>query len=57
VIVDAAWVARLPPPEPHERLVLETTAVPATPTSRLACQIRLNPALQGLVLRLPEYQV
>lgn len=57
VMVDAAWHDRLPPPEPHERLVLETTAVPATPASRLACQIRLTPALQGLVLRLPERQV
>lgn len=57
VIVDAAWAQRLPPPEPHEALVLETTAVPATPTSRLSCQIRLHAGLQGLVLHLPERQV
>ncbi len=57
VVVDAAWAARLPPPEPHELLVLETTAVPAGPGSRLSCQIRLTPALQGLVLHLPERQV
>lgn len=57
VIVDPAWAARLPPPEPHERLVLETTAVPASLTSRLSCQIRLTAALQGLVLHLPERQV
>ncbi len=57
VIVDPAWAARLPPPEPHEQLVLETTAVPATATSRLSCQIRLTAALQGLVLHLPERQV
>jgi 2Fe-2S ferredoxin len=30
--------------------------VPREPTSRLACQIRLGPALQGLVVRLPERQ-
>ena len=57
VVVDLAWVDRLPPPEAVERLVLETTAVPAGPGSRLSCQIRLTPALQGLVVRLPEFQV
>ncbi len=57
VVVDAAWADRLPDPEPLERLVLETTAVPAGPTSRLSCQIRLTPALQGLVVHLPERQV
>ncbi len=57
VIVDPAWADRLPAPEPIERLVLETTDVPAGPTSRLACQIRLTPALQGLLVHLPERQV
>jgi 2Fe-2S ferredoxin len=57
VIVDPAWAGRLPPPDSVERLVLETTAVPATPTSRLSCQIRLTPALQGLVAHLPQRQV
>lgn len=57
VIVDAAWADRLGAPDGTERMVLETTAVPAGPTSRLACQVRLTPALQGLVVRLPERQV
>ena len=57
VIVDAAWAERLPPPEAGELAVLEITAVPRGPTSRLACQIRLTPALQGLVLHLPKFQV
>ena len=57
VIVDPAWADRLPAPETIERMVLETTAVPAGPTSRLACQIRLTPALQGLRVHLPERQV
>ena len=38
-------------------MVLETTAVPAGPTSRLSCQIRLTDALQGLVVHQPERQV
>jgi len=57
VMVDAAWADRLPPPENIERMVLETTAVPAGPGSRLACQIRLTADLQGLVVRVPERQV
>ncbi len=57
VIVDAAWAARLPAAQAIERMVLETTAVQAGPTSRLACQIRLTPDLQGLVVHLPERQV
>ena len=57
VFVDAAWVDQLPPPAADERAVLEITAVPRRANSRLACQIRLTPALQGLLLRLPEYQV
>jgi 2Fe-2S ferredoxin len=57
VIIDAAWAGRLPAPEPIERMVLETTAVPATPNSRLACQVRLTDDLQGLVVHLPDRQV
>ena len=57
VFVDPAWGHRLPPPEADELAVLEITAVPRRDSSRLACQIRLTPALQGLVLHLPEYQV
>lgn len=56
VFVDPAWANRLPPPEADELAVLEITAVPRGPTSRLACQIRLTPKLQGLVLHLPERQ-
>ena len=57
VIVDPAWADRLPAPESIERMMLETAAVPAGPTSRLSCQIRLTADLQGLVVRLPERQV
>jgi 2Fe-2S ferredoxin len=56
VIVDPAWADRLPPPGDDEQAQLEATAVPREPTSRLACQIRLGPALQGLVVRVPERQ-
>ncbi|WP_077033969.1 2Fe-2S iron-sulfur cluster-binding protein [Pelomonas sp. KK5] len=56
VIVDEAWAARLPPPSASENEMLEVTAVPREPTSRLSCQIPLTPELQGLVVRLPERQ-
>ena len=56
VIVDAAWVERLPPPSANENDMLDCTAVPREAGSRLSCQIRLTPALQGLVVRLPETQ-
>ncbi len=56
VIVDAAWADRLPPISPDEESMLEMTAVPRQPTSRLSCQITLYPTLDGLVANLPEHQ-
>ncbi len=56
VIVDPAWAARLPPPEGDELAMLEMTAWPREPTSRLSCQITLDAALDGLEVRLPPTQ-
>ena len=56
VIVDDAWISRLPPPQPAEDALLDTVAVGRSAGSRLACQIVLNADLQGLVMRLPEWQ-
>ncbi len=56
VMVDEAWIARLPAPLANELEMLECTASPRTAGSRLSCQIKLTPALQGLLLRLPERQ-
>ena len=56
VIVDEAWIARLPAPLANELELLECTAVPCTAGSRLSCQIKLTPELQGLLLRLPDRQ-
>ncbi len=52
VIVDAADVARLPPASADEEDMLDL-APGATRTSRLACQIRLTDALDGLTVRIP----
>jgi ferredoxin, 2Fe-2S len=56
VYVDAAWSARLPIPSPDETAMLEMTAAPRGPTSRLSCQIALDGTLDGLVVRLPVTQ-
>lgn len=56
------WAARLPPASADERDMIEDTlgsvpgggAVPAG--RRLCCQIAVTPALDGLVLHVPERQ-
>ncbi len=56
VFIDEAWLARLPPATGDEAAMLEMTAVPQEPNSRLSCQIVLQPELDGLTLRLPARQ-
>lgn len=56
VIVDADWAGRLPPPSRDEEAMLEMTAAPRQPTSRLSCQIVLGEDLDGLIARLPDRQ-
>ena len=56
VVVDEAWIDRLPPPSPDELAMLDNTAVPRARGSRLACQITLTPDLQGLLLQVPDRQ-
>ncbi|KQU62291.1 2Fe-2S ferredoxin [Sphingomonas sp. Leaf339] len=53
VIVDAADAPRLPPASENEEDLLDL-APAATRTSRLACQIILTPALDGLTVRIPR---
>ena len=56
VIVDPVWAAQLPPPSADEESMLQMTASPRQPTSRLSCQIEITPALDGLVATLPDTQ-
>ncbi|MBL0151447.1 MAG: 2Fe-2S iron-sulfur cluster binding domain-containing protein [Ideonella sp.] len=56
VIVDAAWSDRLGPAQGEENDLLDMTAVPRRPGSRLSCQIDLQDAFDGLVVHLPERQ-
>lgn len=56
VVVDAAWIDRLPAPSADEHAMLALTAMPREAGSRLSCQVVLGPALQGLVVQVPERQ-
>ena len=56
VYVDAAFIERLPPPSDVEDDLLDCTAAERQPNSRLACQIKASPDLDGLVLNTPGRQ-
>ena len=53
VIVDAAWFPKLAKPTEDEEDMLDL-AFGLQQTSRLGCQIVMTPALDGLVVRLPD---
>jgi ferredoxin, 2Fe-2S len=56
VYVDEAYLAKLGPPDPSESALLEHVAAERRRNSRLSCQITMAPALDGLVVSLPERQ-
>lgn len=56
VYVDDAWVDKLPAPLSNELEMLECTAAERRPGSRLSCQIKLSPELEGLVMYMPAQQ-
>lgn len=55
--VDDAWADRTGPRKDGEDDMLDCAAGDVRNTSRLSCQIRLTPELDGLVVHLPEEQV
>jgi 2Fe-2S ferredoxin len=57
VYVDDAFIDLLPPRSADEEEMLESTASPRLPNSRLSCQIKLTDELDGLILRLPAEQL
>lgn len=57
VYVDPAWVDRLPPREAMEQDMLDFAWQPDPVRSRLTCQLRVTPELEGLVVYLPEKQI
>lgn len=57
VYVHDEYLDALPPLEADEEEMLENTASPRTPRSRLCCQLRMNGELAHLAVDLPEQQV
>jgi ferredoxin, 2Fe-2S len=57
VYVDADWVAKLPKREAMEEDMLDFAYEPDPVRSRLTCQIKVNDALEGLKVFMPEKQI
>lgn len=55
VYVDEAWAAKTGKPETMEESMLDFAYEPKE-TSRLSCQITITDDLDGLIVRLPEFQ-
>lgn len=55
VYVDEAWMEKVGKPEEMEASMLDFAYEPKE-NSRLSCQINVSPALDGLIVKLPEFQ-
>jgi ferredoxin, 2Fe-2S len=56
VIVDRQWFDKTGAPNDDEQQMLQMTPEYAE-TSRLACQVTITEAMDGMVVRLPEFQM
>ena len=56
VYVEGGWLDRLPVMTGEEDALLEGTASERLANSRLSCQIKVTPELEGLELHLPDRQ-
>jgi 2Fe-2S ferredoxin len=56
VYVREPFAGLLPPAQDDEQAMLEFTAAPRRPNSRLSCQIQLTETLDGLTVVLPDSQ-
>lgn len=57
VYVREDQLAMTPAMQPDEEAMLEGTASPRRPNSRLSCQLAASPEMDGLVVYLPETQI
>jgi 2Fe-2S ferredoxin len=57
VYVDDDWIGRLAAVGDDEDALLDGAASERKANSRLSCQIKITPELDGLVLQLPDRQV
>ncbi len=56
VYVDDAFVDKIEPASDQEDSMLDEVVAERQPNSRLSCQIKVTPALDGIVVRMPEVQ-
>ncbi len=56
IYVDEAWLDKLTAPSADELSMLDMTASPRLPNSRLSCQLVASAALEGLKISLPATQ-
>ena len=54
VVVDDAWVARAGSVSTFEDAMLDVAEAERQPASRLSCQIRMTPDLDGIILHVPQ---
>jgi 2Fe-2S ferredoxin len=54
--IDEAWTDRVPPANEAEQQMLANVAAERRATSRLSCQVRIGPELDGLTVFLPDRQ-
>lgn len=57
VYVPDEWLAKLAPMQDPENAMLDSAACERKPNSRLSCQIVMSPAIDGIVLHMPERQI
>jgi 2Fe-2S ferredoxin len=55
VFIDPAWESKVPPPEEMETAMLEF-GTELGRNVRLSCQVRVEPGMDGLVVRIPKSQ-
>ena len=55
VYVDAAWLGKLEPKSDMEETMLDF-AQELEPNSRLSCQIKVTPELDGMIVKTPKSQ-
>ncbi len=55
VYVETEWIEKLAPPSELESDMLDFAHAPNA-QSRLSCQIKMTPELEGLTVRMPEQQ-
>ncbi len=56
VYIESVWAEKLPPISQDENDLLDGAAAERLPNSRLSCQVKLDEALDGLTVTIPDRQ-